>query len=112
MEGVLVSNPTDAALEAATSAGLRMTFNMPLGDLGRAGQTFIKAWKLQLLAPFTQTPGNIAKEMIRLTPLAPFIKEWREAYSSGGASRDKALAELALGSALMSGAIAMFMSVT
>src|SRR6267154_5695914 len=108
--GDLVSNPTAADLEAATSAGLRMTFNMPLGDLGRAGQTFIKAWKLQLLAPFTQTPGNIAKEMIRLTPLAPFIKEWREAYAQGGAVRDKAVSELMVGSSIMAGTIALFMA--
>lgn len=108
--GDLVSNPTEADLSAAKSAGLRLTFNMPLGEMGKAGQQFIRAWNLQLLAPFTQTPGNIAKEMIRLTPFAPFIKEWREAYAEGGAARDKAIAELAVGSALMGGTVALFMA--
>lgn len=108
--GDLVSNPTNADVTAATSAGLRNTFNMPLGELGRAGQTFIRAWKLQLLAPFTGTPGNLAKEMTRMTPLAPFIKEWREAYAEGGAERDKAIAELAVGSSLMTATVALFMA--
>jgi len=48
--------------------------------------------------------------MIRLTPLAPFIKEWREAYAQGGAARDKAVSELMVGSSIMAGTIALFMA--
>lgn len=104
----IVSSPTEKMVDDSVKAGLRLTFNLPLGEAGKAAQTFIKAWKLQLFAPFTQTPGNIAKEMLRMTPFAPAIKEWREAFAKGGAERDKALAELAVGTALMTATVAMF----
>lgn len=108
--GDIVSNPTEADISAAKDAGLRMTFNLPLGEKGQAAQRFIKAAHLELIAPFTQTPGNIAKEMLRMTPLAPFIGEWRSEFAKGGAARDKAIAELAVGSALMTATVALFNS--
>lgn len=104
----IVSNPTEGQLSAAKDAGLRLTFNLPLGEKGKAAQAFIRAWHLQWAAPFTQTPGNIAKEMARMSPFAPFVGEWREAFAKGGAERDKAVAELAVGSAMMTGVVAMF----
>ncbi len=106
--GDIVDNPSEPQLNAAKDAGLRLTFNLPLGEKGKAAQAFIRAWHLQWAAPFTQTPGNIAKEMIRMTPFAPFVGEWREAFAKGGAERDKAIAELAIGSAMMTGVVAMF----
>ena len=104
----IVSNPTAEQLGAAKDAGLRLTFNLPLGEKGKAAQAFIRAWHLQWAAPFTQTPGNIAKEMARMSPLAPFVGEWREAFAKGGTERDKAIAELTVGSALMTAVVAMF----
>lgn len=105
--GEIVSNPTEGDLNAAKDAGLRMTFNQPLGEKGKAAQAFIRAWHLQWAAPFTQTPGNIAKEMVRMTPFAPGVAEWRAAFAEGGAARDKAVAELAVGSALMTATFAL-----
>lgn len=105
--GDLVSNPTEGDLSSAKDAGLRLTFNQPLGEKGKAAQAFIRAWHLEWAAPFTQTPGNIAKEMIRMTPFAPFVGEWRAAISEGGAARDKAIAELAIGSAMMTATFAL-----
>jgi hypothetical protein len=36
-----------------------------------------------------------------MTPAAPLVKEWREAIAKGGAERDKALAEIAVGTGIM-----------
>lgn len=96
----LVEN--DATIkERATDAGLRYTFNRNLGEKGQALQAFIKSWKLDLIMPFVRTPGNILKEMLRMSPGAVFIKEWRQDIAAGGEKRDRALAELATGSAIM-----------
>jgi hypothetical protein len=106
--GDIVSNPTEKQIDASKAAGLRLTFNLPLGEKGQVIQRAIKTLKLQWAVPFTQTPGNIAKEMVRMTPFAPAIDEWRQAFAKGGAERDKALAELGLGTALMAGTMALF----
>lgn len=105
--GELVSNPTDAEINASKEAGLRLTFNLPLGEKGKAVQNLIRTLKLQWAFPFTQTPTNIAKEMVRMTPFAPIMGEWTAEFSKGGAARDKAIAELAVGSALMTGVFAL-----
>jgi hypothetical protein len=95
----LVQNDADIA-DKGDAAALRFTFNTPLGEKGQAVQNLVRKAHLELLVPFIRTPGNIFKEMIRLTPLAPVIKEWRDAYSAGGAERAKAVAELAMGTAI------------
>ena len=93
-------NPTDAMQDAIEAAGIRFTFNSPLGEAGRSVQKAISATHMEWAVPFVQTPANVAKELLRLTPAAPFIKEWGEAVKQGGAARDKALAEMAMGTAL------------
>lgn len=95
----LVQNDEGIA-KKGEAAGLRFTFNMPLGEKGQAVQNLVRKAHLELLVPFVRTPGNIFKEMIRLTPLAPVIKEWRQAYEAGGAERAKAVSELAFGTAI------------
>ncbi len=98
----LVQNPTPEMAKEIQAAGDRFTFNTALGEKGRAVQSFVRQWHLEWAVPFIRTPGNIFKELARMTPLAPLIKEWREAYSSGGIARDKAIAEVAVGTAIMS----------
>ena len=47
--------------------------------------------------------GNIFKETARMTPGLNFaVKEWRADYEAGGMRRDRALAEVAVGAAIMS----------
>jgi hypothetical protein len=53
------------------------------------------------MVPFIRTPINIAKELARLSPFAPVVGEWRAAIAKGGVERDRALAELALGTGIM-----------
>lgn len=93
----MVENPTDKMAAQIEAAGDRFTFNTPLGEKGQALQTFVRKAHLEWAVPFIRTPGNILKEMARMTPLAPLVKEWRSDIKAGGAARDKALAELAVG---------------
>lgn len=98
----LVETPTAEMLIASKEAGERFTFNRPLGEKGRAVQEFVRKWHLEWAVPFIRTPGNIFKELTRMTPLAPLIKDWRIDFEKGGAARDKALAEVAVGTSIMS----------
>ncbi len=98
----LTQNPTPKMQAEITAAGERFTFNSALGEKGKAVQEFVRQWHLEWAVPFIRTPGNIFKELARMTPLAPLVKEWREAFAKGGASRDKAIAEVAVGTAMMS----------
>jgi hypothetical protein len=96
----LVQEPTAEMAAEIDAAGKRFTFNTPMGKTGEALQKLVRAGHLEMVVPFIRTPGNILKEMTRMTPLAPLVKEWREAIAKGGAERDKAIAELAVGSAI------------
>jgi len=96
----LATNPTDKMAEKIADAGMRFTFNSPLGEKGRSIQNTIRTLHLEWAVPFVQTPANVAKEMMRLTPAAPIIKEWREAIAKGGPEADKAVAEMVMGTAV------------
>lgn len=96
----IINNPTEKQQEQIDAAGQRFTFNTPLGDKGQSVQNTIRKLHLEWAIPFVQTPANVAKEMLRLTPAAPIIGEWRAAIAEGGAARDKAIAEMAVGTAV------------
>jgi len=97
----LLEHPTPEMAETAQAEATRMTFNAPLGEKGRILQLFVNRWNLQWMVPFIRTPINIAKELARLSPFAPVVGEWRAAIAKGGVERDRALAELALGTGIM-----------
>lgn len=96
----LALNPTEKMAAQIDEAGTRFTFNAPLGEKGRAIQSTIRKLHLEWAIPFVQTPANVAKEMLRLTPAAPAVKEWRDAIAKGGPEADKAIAEMAIGTAV------------
>jgi hypothetical protein len=75
----------------------RMTFNAKLGELGRATNNFVRKWHMEWAVPFISTPGNVFKEMARLTPAAPIIGEWRADIAKGGPAAQKAMAEVTVG---------------
>lgn len=103
----ITANPPQDMAEAAHDAALRYTFNKPLGPGGKSFSHTVRAWHLEWMFPFITTPGNIFKETARMTPGVNLaVKEWREAYEAGGAKRDKALAEVAVGTAIMSAVVA------
>ena len=103
----LRDNPPPDMELAADNAATRMTFNMPLGEKGRALQSFVAKWNLQWMIPFIRTPINITKEVARMSPLAPMVGEWRAAIAKGGIERDRAIAEAVLGSGIMAITIGM-----
>lgn len=96
----LVDNPTPDIQARAEAAATRMTFNAPLGEKGVALQLFVNKWNLQWMIPFIRTPINIAKELLRMSPFAPAVGEWRADIAKGGVARDRALAEIALGTGI------------
>ena len=94
----IAADPPEAMAQQIEAAGLRGTFNAPLGSLGKIALTARRQSPLlTFLIPFVQSPINSVKEMLRLSPLAPAVKEWRDEYKKGGAARHKAIAELTVG---------------
>jgi hypothetical protein len=75
------AEPTEKMAEQAKDAAERFTFNKELGEKGQAMQNFVRAWHLEWLLPFIRTPSNIMKELARMTPFAPLVKEWRDAIA-------------------------------
>lgn len=97
----LMQNPPAEMTEAMETMGQRMTATAPLGEKGRSMQMFIKSWHLEPLVPFTTAPTNLGKELARMTPLAPFIEEWRRDIQKGGAPANRAVAEVMVGAMVM-----------
>lgn len=99
----LLDHPTAEMKTEAETQATRMTFNAPSGEIiSRLQLLLAKAPALKFIIPFVRTPVNITKEVGRLTPLAPFVKEWRNDFNKGGVAKDRALAEIALGTGIMS----------
>lgn len=96
-----LENPTKDMLEAATKHARLMTFQAPLGKWGSKIQEVTKVvWPLRFIAPFIATPTNILKHALRRSPLAPLSKGFWQDVLAGGRVRDKALAQVTLGSAI------------
>ena len=87
--------------QISDEASRRMAFNAPLGEKGVSLQLLVEKWNLQWMMPFVRTPINIAKEVARMTPLAPMVGEWRADIAKGGVAKDRAIAEAVLGSGIM-----------
>lgn len=96
----IAQNPDADMVAKIKEAGDRLTFNMRGGPVAQAVQKVVKVSHLELIVPFIQTPGNIAKELARMTPFAPFVGEWMQDIKAGGAAQHKALAEVATGAAI------------
>lgn len=93
-------NLTPEQTKQVEAMGERGTFNADLGRVGRTAQQLVKAMHAEPIFPFIRTPANIAKELLRLTPMAPIIDKWRADVAAGGAKADKALAEMVVGSGI------------
>lgn len=97
----LKDSPTPEMEKIATDAAARFTFNTPGGEKMMATQAFVKKWHLEWMVPFIRTPLNIAEEMLRMSPFAPTMNAWRADIAKGGVARDRAVAELVVGSGIM-----------
>jgi hypothetical protein len=106
----LLTNPTDDMLKAAEFEMHELTFTREtpgmaaaLGDLRRFmdnNPTPIPFGTVVL--PFIKTPANLISTGIRYSPLAPFMRRFRDAISEGGAAAETAKAQMALGTAMYS----------
>jgi hypothetical protein len=65
---------------------------------------------LNAIIPFIKIPSRIMSYTFERTPLAPLMSEFRSKVAAGGASRDLALAQLAVGGMITSAAADMVLS--
>lgn len=97
----LATNPTEAMIEKIDTAGERYTFQAKGGEIVQAMMGVLNAAPvLKFAVPFMQTPVNVFKEMARHSPAAPIVKEWRTAWAEGGAAKQKAIAEMMVGTGI------------
>jgi hypothetical protein len=105
----LIEVPDDAMKEAAEKTAHRLTYTTEVGEHGRRFQRYLQRHEpAQFVIPFFRTPVNIAKEAIKRTPAAPFLKEVRAdlAGKNGLVARDLARARIASGG-MIAGAVTM-----
>ncbi|MEG8026353.1 hypothetical protein QP162_21905 [Sphingomonas aurantiaca] len=68
----LLANPTDAMLARSFEYGRYLTFQNPLGPVGRHVTAITEAMPaLKLILPFVRTPTNILKFAVERSPAAP-----------------------------------------
>lgn len=95
------NNPPEDIHLAATDASRYQTFTKPLGETGRSVQRFASSHPAaKVLLPFIRTPTNIIKFAGERTPLALFSQAVRDDIKKGGATRDIALARIAVGTSV------------
>lgn len=97
--GELKAKPTPDMVEDALQKARTVTFTNSLGDTGRAFQHLRRVPGMRWVTPFLKTPVNILTYAARRSPLAPAVKSFREDIAKGGAARDRALAQVTLGTA-------------
>ena len=109
----LLANPNDEMVDAAFSISERNTFTQPLGDWGKKVQGLTSTntrpgQLMKFIMPFVRTPINILKEVGKSTPLAyKFSNEVQAEIAKGGISAQRAVAQMAIGSASMVTAFGM-----
>ena len=98
-------NPTNDMTFKANKTADKNTYTSTLGgdwltDLGRVmGKYAERNVGAKLILPFVTTPTNIAKFALERTPLAVTFKDFRQAIKAGGIARDRAIAQVSIGSA-------------
>ena len=94
----LSANPTKEMMEEANNYARYLTFQDPMGRIGRGVmQATSGAPVLKLVIPFVRTPVNLMKQTVERSPFAFVLKSWREDVRAGGVRGDLALAKAAVG---------------
>lgn len=96
----LANNPPEEWIDSIEAFGKRATFRAPLGEKGKAISEAIVKNHLEWIVPFRGTPTNITKELVRLSPAAPIVGEWKADWAKGGVAAAKAVAEMTVGSSI------------
>lgn len=95
--GELRARPTESMMATAREAAAKLTFTNELGATGRKAQALQQTPLGRIISPFFRTPINILKAGIARTPYAIVTPSFWQAMRAGGAARDKALAQVAMG---------------
>lgn len=107
----LIDNPTDEMMSAAEAQMHELTFTRSDGQFDKAlgglrrmidensGPVPAASY---LALPFLRTPANLTSLAVRTGPLAPLSARFRNSLAAGGAERETALAQAAVGTALWS----------
>jgi hypothetical protein len=103
------------ATPARAAAKYRSFLDEPGDDmLGKLTKSLLDARKnvpaLNVIVPFIKIPSRILSYTFERTPLAPLMSEWRSKIAAGGATRDLALAQTAMGSLVTMAAADMVFS--
>lgn len=107
----IIANPPESVRLASADAALYQTFNQAPGTLGKTlGKLTAEYPALKVVLPFTRTPSNILSFTFERTPLAPLMGKFRADVAAGGARRDLALAQMAVGTSAMALAADLTMS--
>lgn len=97
-----IRNPDPDLLNTVEDATRYYTFTNELGKFGKWVQQGQQFAPLRIILPFVRTPINILKAFAARNPItAPFLGEVRRDIAAGGATRDLALARIALGTGAM-----------
>lgn len=107
----LNANPPDSLhLQAQQEAKYQAFLDEP----GKIAQWLLEGRRdipaLRVIAPFIKIPARIMSYTFERTPLAPLMSDFRAKVAQGGATRDLALAQMALGSFITSAAADMTLS--
>lgn len=104
--GQLIEQPTPEIHAVAMDAARRVTFQDEFdpntivgGFVKQTKRSVRKIPALGFLIPFIETPSNIGRRLVELSPLFPMSARWREEFAAGGARADVANAKavMALG---------------
>lgn len=111
----LLSQPTRDMLDAAEKQMKELTFTRSDGGFEQKMQGIRRDMDNipglpagTMFMPFIRTPANLMSYAIRNSPMAPVSARWRKAMAAGGAEKEVALTQFALGTA----AYAVFMEAT
>ncbi len=111
----LLSQPTRDMLDAAEKQMKELTFTRSDGGFEQKMQGLRRDMDNipglpagTMFMPFLRTPANLMSYAIRNSPMAPVSARWRKAMAAGGAEKEVALTQFALGTA----AYAVFMEAT
>ena len=95
----LSANPTKEMMGEANNYARYLTFQDPMGPIGRGVMQVTSAVPiLKVVVPFVRTPLNLMKQTVERSPFAFVLKSWREDVRAGGVRGDLALAKAAVGS--------------
>ena len=97
-----IENPTDKIKRDAADFANDVTFQTPLGDIGRKFQSVVSSTPgVRWVMPFVKTPANLLKQgFLERTPFGLISKKFRDDISAGGVRAQMAKSKMLTGTAL------------